>query len=68
MKEFSTFASLMQTLQRYFIEVRYNGNGFSGFQVQENAVTVQGELEKALAIYTRKQIGLTGSSRTDGGV
>ena len=58
----------MQTLQRYFIEVRYNGSGFSGFQVQENAVTVQGELEKALAIYTRKQIVLTGSSRTDGGV
>jgi len=58
----------MQTLQRYFIEVRYNGSGISGFQVQENAITVQGELEKAISIYTRKRVVLTGSSRTDGGV
>lgn len=58
----------MQTQQRYFIEVRYKGTGFSGFQVQDNAVTVQGELEKALEIYLRKRIELTGSSRTDGGV
>lgn len=58
----------MQTLQRYFIEVRYNGSGFSGFQVQENAVTVQGELEKAIMVFSRKRIVLTGSSRTDGGV
>jgi tRNA pseudouridine38-40 synthase len=55
-------------MQRYFIEVRYGGAGYSGFQVQENAVTVQGELERVLAIYTRKRVPLTGSSRTDGGV
>lgn len=55
-------------MQRYFIEVRYGGAGFSGFQVQENAVTVQGALEQALAVYHRKRVVLTGSSRTDGGV
>ena len=55
-------------MQRYFIEVRYGGAGLSGFQVQENASTVQGLLERAIEIYIRKRVVLTGSSRTDGGV
>jgi tRNA pseudouridine38-40 synthase len=36
--------------------------------VQDNAVTVQWEVEKALHTYFREQITLTGSSRTDTGV
>jgi len=44
------------------------GTRFSGFQVQENAATVQGEVEKALAILLRMRVELTGSSRTDAGV
>lgn len=53
---------------RYFIEVAYKGTGYSGFQVQENAVTIQSEVEKALQVLHRHPIGLTGSSRTDTGV
>lgn len=53
---------------RYFLEVAYKGTRFSGFQVQENAVTVQSEVETALATIQRTPIGLTGSSRTDAGV
>lgn len=53
---------------RYFIEVAYKGTAYSGFQVQENAVTIQSEVEKALAILHRQPIPLTGSSRTDAGV
>ena len=37
-------------MQRYFIEVSYGGAGLSGFQVQENASTVQGLLERAIEI------------------
>jgi tRNA pseudouridine38-40 synthase len=55
-------------MPRYFIEVSYIGTAFSGFQVQKRVRTVQGELERVLAVYTKEQIGLTGSSRTDGGV
>jgi len=55
-------------MPRYFIEVSYRGSAYSGFQVQETAATVQGELERVLAVYGREPIGLTGSSRTDGGV
>ncbi|MDI3318265.1 tRNA pseudouridine(38-40) synthase TruA [Pinibacter soli] len=53
---------------RYFIEVAYNGAAYSGFQIQENAHSVQAEVEKAFGIIHRKPVALTGSSRTDAGV
>ncbi len=55
-------------MPRYFIEVSYKGAGYSGFQVQQNANTIQSEVEKALEICFRKSFSLTGSSRTDAGV
>ena len=55
-------------MARYFIEVAYKGTNYGGFQIQNNAVTIQGELEKALKVFLRKNISLTGSSRTDAGV
>jgi tRNA pseudouridine38-40 synthase len=55
-------------MPRYFIEVSYRGTDYSGFQVQQNAVTIQSEVEKALKIYYRQHFTLTGSSRTDAGV
>lgn len=53
---------------RYFIEVGYKGTRYAGFQVQKNANTIQGELERALQMVYRFSIELTGSSRTDAGV
>ena len=55
-------------MPRYFIELGYHGRAYAGFQVQPNANTVQGEVEKALGIFFRKNFSLTGSSRTDTGV
>lgn len=55
-------------MPRYFLEVAYKGTRYSGFQVQQNAITVQSEVEKALQTLHRKSIGVTGSSRTDAGV
>jgi len=55
-------------MHRYFIEVAYKGTNYSGFQVQQNANTIQAELEKALATIFRLPVPLTGSSRTDAGV
>jgi tRNA pseudouridine38-40 synthase len=55
-------------MQRFFLEVSYDGTGFSGFQVQQNAVTIQWEVEKALGILLKEKIDCTGSSRTDAGV
>ncbi len=55
-------------MPRYFLELSYKGEEFSGFQVQHNAVTIQSEMERALHVFFRENIALTGSSRTDAGV
>jgi tRNA pseudouridine38-40 synthase len=52
----------------YFITTAYKGTHYAGSQVQENAITIQGEIEKALHTYLRQPVTLTGSSRTDAGV
>jgi tRNA pseudouridine38-40 synthase len=55
-------------MPRYFIEVAYVGTRYSGFQVQQNANTIQAEVTRALKIFFNKDFELTGSSRTDAGV
>ena len=55
-------------MPRYFIEVAYKGTKYSGFQIQQNANSVQAEIEKALKIFYKQEYSLTGSSRTDAGV
>ena len=55
-------------MARYFLKVSYKGTAYNGFQIQENANTIQLEIEKALEIFYKEKISLTGSSRTDAGV
>ena len=55
-------------MPRYFIEVSYKGTNYSGFQVQQNASSIQEEIEKGLKIFYKQKFELTGSSRTDAGV
>ncbi|HEX2535275.1 MAG TPA: tRNA pseudouridine synthase A, partial [Chitinophagaceae bacterium] len=55
-------------MPRYFLEVAYRGTRYSGFQVQENAPTIQSEIERAFHTIHRRGVQLTGSSRTDAGV
>jgi tRNA pseudouridine38-40 synthase len=55
-------------MSRYFIEVFYKGTAYSGFQTQENANTIQAEIEKAIEVLKKDKVVLTGSSRTDSGV
>jgi tRNA pseudouridine38-40 synthase len=55
-------------MSRYFLELSYKGTAYSGFQVQDNAPTIQSEIEKALRTLFRQAFELTGSSRTDAGV
>ena len=50
------------------MEVAYKGTAYSGFQKQQNAITVQSEIEKALLVLYKQNIELTTSSRTDAGV
>ncbi len=53
---------------RYFIKLAYDGSGYHGWQVQENAHTVQAEIEKKLSLMLGEQISVTGCGRTDTGV
>jgi tRNA pseudouridine38-40 synthase len=55
-------------MPRYFIQVAYKGTNYAGFQIQANANSVQAEVEKALNVFFKAGIPLTGSSRTDAGV
>lgn len=55
-------------MPRYFLEVAYKGDAYSGFQTQLNANTIQAEIEKAWETLHKKKPLLTGSSRTDAGV
>ncbi len=55
-------------MPRYFIEVAYIGTNYSGLQVQQNARTIQSEIQRTLKIFYKKNFELTGSSRTDAGV
>jgi len=55
-------------MPRYFLELSYKGTNYSGFQLQENAKTIQSSVESALQTLYRQPIALTGASRTDSGV
>ncbi len=54
--------------QRYFIELSYDGTRYHGWQVQQNAITVQETLDKALSVVFREPVETTGCGRTDTGV
>jgi len=53
---------------RYFIKLAYNGAAYHGWQSQQNAHSVQDELEKCLSLKLKQFIRLTGCGRTDTGV
>lgn len=55
-------------LTRYFIRLAFDGSNYHGWQSQQNAVSVQSELEKCLSLKLGTSIKLTGCGRTDTGV
>lgn len=53
---------------RYFVELAFHGGNFHGWQIQQNAVSVQQVVDKALSTITRQNVQTTGCGRTDAGV
>ena len=54
---------------RYFFEIAFNGNPYHGWQIQENAITVQQVIqEKLQLIHKNEKPVVTGCGRTDSGV
>ncbi len=64
---YKIFQLVMQK-QRYFIHLCYKGTNYSGWQIQPNATTIQGELEQSLSTILNESIHLIGAGRTDAGV
>lgn len=56
-------------MPRFRLLVEYAGTRYSGWQIQKNARTVQGEVDRAIREGTgRREFELYGSGRTDAGV
>lgn len=53
---------------RYKIVLSYNGAAFSGWQIQNNAPSVQGALQDALSMLLGEPLSVVGAGRTDAGV
>src|SRR5512132_935757 len=56
-------------MARFRLLIEYAGTRYSGWQIQKNARTVQGEIDRAIRTATgRADFELYGSGRTDAGV
>ncbi len=56
-------------MQRYFIQLSYNGTAYHGWQIQENTLkTVQQTLNEMLSRLLNEPVFVTGCGRTDTGV
>lgn len=55
-------------MNRYFIRLAYNGSAFHGWQIQENAHSVQAELTNKLSLILKEKLSIVGCGRTDTGV
>jgi len=54
---------------RFRLTIEYAGTRYSGWQIQKNAKTIQGEIDRAVRTVTkRNDFELYGSGRTDAGV
>ena len=56
-------------MPRFKLTIEYAGTRYSGWQIQKNAKTIQGEIDRAVrAVTKRTDFELYGSGRTDAGV
>jgi tRNA pseudouridine38-40 synthase len=55
-------------MKRMLLTISYDGTAYHGWQVQNNAVTVQGVLCDTLSQMLKRKVAVVGTSRTDAGV
>ncbi|MEM6769161.1 MAG: tRNA pseudouridine(38-40) synthase TruA, partial [Bacteroidota bacterium] len=56
------------TVQRYVLELAYNGTNYAGWQRQPNALSVEEAIDTALSLILGEKIKIVGCGRTDTGV
>lgn len=59
---------MVNILNRYFIKLAYKGTHYHGWQIQDNAHTVQAELNEKISLMLGETVNLVGCGRTDTGV
>ncbi len=55
-------------MSRFFIRLSYDGTNYHGWQLQQNAHTIQAELNDKLSVLLGESINVVGCGRTDAGV
>jgi tRNA pseudouridine38-40 synthase len=55
-------------LKNYKLTIQYDGTNYAGWQIQNNAITIQQTITEAIDRLTNKKVNLIGSGRTDSGV
>lgn len=55
-------------MKRLLIKIKYDGTAYHGYQVQDNALTVQEVFQNAVEKVFQKRLHVIGCSRTDSGV
>ena len=55
-------------MQRYKLEIEYDGTPFVGWQFQKNGLSIQEVLQKAIFNLSKENVIVTGAGRTDSGV
>ena len=54
--------------KRIRLSVAYDGTNYHGWQLQNNAASIEGELNRAILEVTGEEVHVIGASRTDAGV
>lgn len=55
-------------MQRYFIQLAYDGSAYAGWQIQPNALTLQEVIQNGVSKIYNQKIEVVGCGRTDAGV
>ena len=59
---------LENTTKRVRLTVAYDGTNYHGWQIQNNGITIESELNRCLTDLLREPVEVIGASRTDSGV
>ncbi len=55
-------------MSRYFLKLAYRGTAYHGWQIQENAHSVQAEMNEKISVLCVEDVNVVGCGRTDAGV
>ncbi len=55
-------------MNNYKLTIQYDGTDYHGWQMQQNARTVQDEIVRAIEVLIKEKVNLIGAGRTDSGV